>query len=112
MYRRKKTSKTNFQESGRQFIIPHLLKEHRKYICIQQETDEEDEEKTNETDNHENQEEKNEHESMYQDIQEIKNVPICDKTTTNKDNKRKTSTDEADDDDIKGRQEGNNTQHT
>ena len=33
------------QECGRQFASPCRLKEHQKYICIQQETDEEEEER-------------------------------------------------------------------
>ena len=99
------------QECGRQFTSPHSLKEHRRYICIQQATDEEDEGKINETDNYENQEEKNEHESMRQDIQETKNMPICNKTTINNDNKRTTNTDETDDNDDDNKKDKKETMH-
>ena len=50
--RREVPQRENFenkcQERGRQFTSPYRLKEHQKYICTQQETDEEDEEEERE----------------------------------------------------------------
>ena len=63
------------QECGRQFKSPSCLKEHQKYMCTQQETDEEDEEEereTNEKDNYENQ-----------------IMPICDEVAKTKEKPKK-----------------------
>ena len=98
------------QECGRRFTSPYLLQEHRKYICIQQETDEENEEETNEIDKRENQKGENKHEPMNQDTRNTTNMPICNITIMNKDDEQKTDAGKAVDREGKKGQEGNSTQ--
>ena len=52
---------------------------------------------------------KQENEPIDQDTQEIKYIPICDKTTTNKGNIHEKNIDATAEEGTKGRKEGNNT---
>ena len=94
----RETFENKCQECGRQFTSPCRLKEHHKYICTQQETDEEEEEReTNEKDNHENQNQ---------------NMPICDEETREREKSPKTSTEEAEKEETDSERKRNNTKRT